>query len=223
MQRTLIPTSDGSHTLFVEELNETYHSTNGAVQEAMHVFIQQGLLWKASTIEKGLAILEVGLGTGLNAWLTAIHADCKVQYVGVEAFPVEQDLLAALNYEKFFPEYARIFKELCSVEWGTSIDLTKHFTIKKLHQQIQLTELEINHFDLVYFDAFGPAVQKEMWSLEVLAKIHAGLKEGGALLTYSAQGQFRRDLKTLGFVIEALPGPPGKREMTRAIKMPSNG
>lgn len=223
MQRTLISTSDGSHTLFVDELNETYHSTHGAVQEAMHVFVQKGLQWKEAGIGTELAILEVGFGTGLNAWLTAIHAKDQINYVGIEAFPVEQELLDALNYADSFPEHRDIFKALCSAEWGSSVDLTERFNFKKLHTKIQDADLGENLFDLVYFDAFGPAVQKEMWSIEVLAKLYAALKEGGALVTYCAQGQFRRDLKALGFVLEALPGPPGKREMTRAVKVQLNG
>ncbi|OFZ06831.1 MAG: hypothetical protein A3D92_01960 [Bacteroidetes bacterium RIFCSPHIGHO2_02_FULL_44_7] len=222
MKREIVLTEDGSYTLRMVDLEETYHSTFGAVQEAMHVFVQHGLQWKESEKRSGLKILEVGFGTGLNAWLTAIHAQLGVYYVGIEAFPVEQELLDALKYEKSIPEHGQLFQAICSAKWGVPVDLSGRFTIEKLHLKIQDAMLESNFFDVVYFDAFGPSVQKEMWSTEVLAKLYAAMKEGGALVTYCAQGQFRRDLKALGFVLESLPGPPGKREMTRAIKVKSN-
>jgi len=222
MKREIVLTDDGSYTIRIPELDETYHSTYGAVQEAMHVFIEHGLRWKEATKANEISVLEVGFGTGLNAWLTVLHAESQVNYVGIEAFPVEQELLDALNYARSFPAHAELFVAICKAEWASTLDLTKQFKFKKVHDSIQNVELGLNHFDLVYFDAFGPAVQKEMWSMDVLEKLYAALKEGGALVTYCAQGQFRRDLKALGFVLEALPGPPGKREMTRAIKVRSN-
>lgn len=221
MNRELITTSDGSQTIFVKELNETYHSIHGAIQEANHVFIDKGLrLFKAGD---KVRILEVGFGTGLNALLTWLHAkelNLNVNYTGVEAFPVEDELIQAINYcdqlESGAEEY---FKKLHEIEWDSEIQLDEHFTLSKIKQKIEEFSVPAHLFDLIYFDAFGPNAQSELWNSDVLQKMNDLLKPNGILVTYCAKGQVKRDLKSVGFKIEALPGPPGKREMTRAIKI----
>lgn len=220
MNRKLITTSDGSQTIFVEELNETYHSIHGAIQEANHVFIDKGLrLFKAGDKVK---ILEVGFGTGLNAlltWLNARKLNLSIDYVGVEAYPVEDELIDSIDYYAQLEEGAEeCFKQLHKASWNVLEQLDDCFSLLKLHAKVESIK-EINStYDLIYFDAFGPNAQSELWNSDVLQKMNDLLKPNGILVTYCAKGQVKRDLKSVGFTIEALPGPPGKREMTRAIK-----
>lgn len=217
MKRRLIVTSDGSHTIHVDELDETYHSTHGAVQEAMHVFIEHGLRHMEAVTPGRVRIFEMGLGTGLNAWLTAVHATVPVEYTGIEAYPVEEELLKELNYAES-EDPGDVFREIGQASWGETTELSTGMKIRKVHARIEEFEMPAAAFDLVYYDAFGPRAQGELWQPEVLEKMYAGLSPGGVLVTYCAQGQFKRHLKALGFRLEALPGPPGKREMTRAYK-----
>lgn len=220
MKRQVIKTDDGSSTIYIPEMDENYHSTHGAIQEAEHVFIQHGL---KKMEEKGLnsiSIFEMGLGTGLNALLTKIRAKVPVNYLGIEAYPVSVDELKALNYvSQVGEQYEHDFSAIHAAEWDKSIELDSKFTINKVHEKIEGYNLGEASFDLIYFDAFGPRAQSAMWEIEILQKMYDGLKVGGALVTYCARGQFKRDLKSLGFEIEPLPGPPGKREMTRAWKV----
>ncbi len=222
MSIELRSTADGSHTLYNPQLDETYHSIHGAVQESMHVFIKAGLEYLLE-IKKDLWVLEVGLGTGLNAWLTinsVLHSDAKIHYVGVEPFPVEQSLVEKLNYPDYLQssEYrSRLFYQLHKVEWEKFINLTPQFEIRKMPYTLEDFRSQWI-FDLVYFDAFAPAKHPELWQKPMLQKIFDITAPGGILLTYSAKGQFKRDLKEVGWNVETLPGPPGKREMTRAVK-----
>ena len=222
MKREVRITGDGSSTIYIPEMDENYHSTHGAIQEAKHVFIKYGLEFsEADTKNDSLRILELGFGTGLNALLTTIHQSKRVEYVGVEAFPVEKELIDQLNYlTELGEEHHETFTKMHSVPWGKESDISGEFNLKKVDQKIQDLELESNSFDLIYFDAFGPRVQSEMWDKSVLEKMVNALRVGGCLVSYCAMGQFKRDLKSLGMEIEALPGPPGKREMTRGIKLP---
>ena len=213
-------TGDGSKTIFLPELNETYHSSNGAVQESRHIFIQNGL----DLVEKqaSIHILEVGFGTGLNALLSASWAEMnnqRIHYIGIEAFPLRPALCFQLDYPRHIDQNSeKIYDELIRCDWERDNQLTIHFSIQKREVKIQdFTAVE--PIDLIYFDAFGPRVQAEMWDITILAKMFQSLNVGGALVTYCAQGQFKRDLKSVGFILESLPGPPGKREMTRAIKI----
>ncbi len=218
----LRPTADGSHTLYDTQLDETYHSIHGAVQESMHVFIKAGLDYLLE-VKKDLWVLEVGLGTGLNAWLTinrVLHSEVKIHYVGVEPFPVEQSLAEKLNYPEFLQssEYrSRLFQQVHKVEWEKFISLTPQFELRKMPYTLEDFKSQWI-FDLVYFDAFAPAKHPELWQKPMLQKIFDITAPGGILLTYSAKGQFKRDLKEVGWNVETLPGPPGKREMTRAVK-----
>jgi tRNA U34 5-methylaminomethyl-2-thiouridine-forming methyltransferase MnmC len=213
-------TGDGSKTIFLPELNETYHSSNGAVQESRHIFIQNGL---DLVVNKGnIRILEVGFGTGLNALLSASWAEKNnqpIQYIGIEAKPLPPELCFQLDYPRHIGQHAdKIYDELIRCDWEIDNQLTTHFSIQKREMKIQ-DFVAFEPMDLIYFDAFGPRVQAEMWDITILEKMIQSLNSGGALVTYCAQGQFKRDLKAVGFSLESLPGPPGKREMTRATKI----
>ncbi len=234
MIRKLIITEDGSHSLYVEELNERYHSIHGAIQESKHVFIEAGLQWLASPLNtakarsKGISILEIGLGTGLNALLTMIenqHLGFNIDYTALEAYPVSLDLIAALNYTDLLVSSAnskallqQFFSAIHQSEWETKSALSEKFKLRKIKNILQEVQFE-NKFNLVYFDAFGPSVQPEMWTDEIFSKIGDAMVENGMLVTYCAKGSVKRSLKKMGFDIESLQGPPGKREMIRATKI----
>ena len=213
-------TGDGSKTIFLPELNETYHSSNGAVQESCHIFLQNGL----ELAEKGevIRILEVGFGTGLNALLSAMWAEKNnqsIHYTGIESKPLPPELCFQLDYPRIIGQISeKIYDELIRCDWEMDNQLSTHFSIQKREMKIQ-DFVALEPIDLIYFDAFGPRVQAEMWDITILEKMFQSLKVGGALVTYCAQGQFKRDLKAVGFSLESLPGPPGKREMTRATKI----
>ncbi len=212
-------TADGSNTIFLPDLNENYHSFHGAIQEANHVFIKNGLDQFASTSE--ISIFELGFGTGLNALLTCMWAEknkVKIEYVSIEAFPVPIDICKKMDYpSQLDHSSSEAYSKLLEAEWEQLIPISTHFSILKINSAIQ--EWTNNQkFDLIYFDAFGPRAQSEMWELPILEKMFNSLEDNGILVTYCAQGQFRRNLKYLGFNVESLPGPPGKREMTCAYK-----
>jgi tRNA U34 5-methylaminomethyl-2-thiouridine-forming methyltransferase MnmC len=220
----LIKTEDGSHTLFNARLNEHYHSTHGAIQESRHVFIEAGLK-PLSLLKKEVRILEIGFGTGLNALLTWIEAEKEgllIQYTAIEPFPLKGDLVTALNYagELGGKKEADLFIHMHSLESGT-LSLGDNFT---LHRDTStLSDFEpTESFDLIYFDAFAPDVQPELWTETVFEKMARLLVPGGVLVTYCAKGEVKRNMKKAGFSIERLPGPPGKREMTRAWLNPNN-
>lgn len=219
MKRELRLTADGSPTLYVPELDETYHSMHGSVQEARHVFIENGLRFIAAE-SKQVNILEVGFGTGLNALLTAQFAQenaINVNYVGLEAFPVEEEVWKEIKYLDD-PNALVFYAQMMALPFGVSEELHAHFKLEKLAEKIQHWATQ-QQFDLIYYDAFGPRAQAEMWELSIFEKLYSLLNAGGALVSYCAQGQFKRHLKSLGLRVESLPGPPGKREMTRALKI----
>ncbi|MFM7006733.1 MAG: tRNA (5-methylaminomethyl-2-thiouridine)(34)-methyltransferase MnmD [Flavobacteriales bacterium] len=219
MKREIRLTADGSPTLYVPELDETYHSMHGSVQEAKHVFIENGLALSKGVL-KNINVLEVGFGTGLNAFLSAQFAhehQFNVQYTGIEAFPVEEAIWRELSYFQK-PEEKALYHELMAATWEEPLILNANFTLSKLKTSVQDWKSSA-FFDLIYFDAFGPRAQAEMWDKRIFEKLHTALTVGGMLVTYCAQGQFRRDLKAIGFEVLSLPGPPGKREMTRAQKI----
>ena len=215
-------TKDGSYTLFVPELNEHYHSVHGALQESEHVFIKMGLL---PALEKydTINLLEVGFGTGLNAILTlpyALAGDATILYDTLEKYPLSQDVIQGLHAEQFLlnPELLDYFYKMHLLPWNTPQELAAGFTLHKLHATLEDYPLPQEHYNLIYFDAFAPEKQPELWSEEIFRKLYAAMAPGGALVTYCAKGSFKRALKAAGFTVEALPGPPGKREMVRAIK-----
>jgi tRNA U34 5-methylaminomethyl-2-thiouridine-forming methyltransferase MnmC len=218
---SLITTSDGSQSLYRADLDETYHSRHGAVQESMHVFIHQGLdLLKNLTSRKSMAILEIGFGTGLNALLAAEAAQGTgpdISYTSLEAFPIAEPLWSRLNYAQG-PEQEALFQALHRAPWGVLTLVQPRFQLLKLHQTLQEVQLAPGSFDLVFFDAFAPAKQPEMWERPVLEKVTQAMGAQSVFVTYCAKGQLKRDLRDLGLQVETLPGPPGKKEMVRATK-----
>ncbi len=217
----VIKSDDGSHTLFVPSLNETYHSTHGAVQESRHVFVQAGLAHLVEQGKQDISILEIGFGTGLNALLSyeylKAHPEVSLAYHSLEAYLVPQEIATQLNYPELadFEGAQPFFEAMHSAEWNQEIPLNEQFTLHKIHQKLEDWSGLNNQVDLVYFDAFAPSRQADMWTLEQLEKVKNQLKSGGVLVTYCANGQFKRNLKALGFELEMLDGPKGKREMTR--------
>ncbi|RZJ72207.1 tRNA (5-methylaminomethyl-2-thiouridine)(34)-methyltransferase MnmD [Flavobacterium sp.] len=219
MKREILRTADGSTTIHLPDWDESYHSRHGAIQEAYHVFIKNGL----SLFEgKPVSVLEIGFGTGLNAFITFLQAQkdgFEVDYVGVEAYPVAADEVLQLNYvsELKADDFVGAFADMHQSKWGTPIDLSAHFQLTKREQFFHDIADE-NRFDLIYFDAFGFRVQPELWSSEIFAKMFRALKRNGVLVTYAARSPIKRAMIESGFRVEKLAGPPGKREMFRAWK-----
>lgn len=219
MKKEVVVTGDGSKTIHMPELNESYHSTHGALQEAVHVFIKNGL----ELVEKPVInVFELGFGTGLNAILAyrfARENEVKLNYVGVEAYPVELDMLDELDYTSLLnSDEFTAFKQMHEVEWGQPLTIDENFSFEKIHAKVEEYESKRTDFDIIFFDAFGPRTQGELWKPDVLKRVGGLLKDDGVLTTYCAQGQFRRDLQSVGFEVTKVPGPPGKREMVVAFK-----
>ncbi len=219
MKREVHITADGSSTIHLPDWNENYHSTHGAIQEAKHVFLKHGLdIMSKSEI----TLLEIGFGTGLNCFLTILAAEQQnvaVHYVGVEAFPVSQEEVKQLNYisELKAKAYQNVFEQLHSVSWGEKHQISKGFVLEK-RQQFFKDITDVNAFDLVYFDAFGAEHQPELWTVDIFKIMFLAMKKNGVLVTYCAKGIVRRAMQEVGFKVERLQGPPGKREMLRAVK-----
>ena len=215
----IILTEDRSHTLRNTELQETYHSIHGAVQESLHVFIKNGFDYFLDSGKTEISILEVGFGTGLNALLT-LHqckeTSTKVLYTALESFPLPESIWSKLNYTS--PENDKLFKQLHQGDWNTPFQVVPDFELHKINSSVQEVVMQNENFDIIYFDAFAPDKQPEMWEPFILNKMSASLKPGGIFVTYCAKGQVKRDLKSIGLRVESLQGPPGKREMIRAIK-----
>jgi len=222
VKRKLLLTDDGSHTLKVEELSEHYHSTFGAIAESRHVFIESGFDKKLEEKPTRLNLLEVGFGTGLNALLTVLEAgtsDCEVHYVGLEAYPLSEEILKELNYPDLVSgdQAAEVFNRIHSIEWGIESEVMPGFNLTKIEEKLQNYQ-ENDKFDLIYFDAFGPDVQPELWNEEIFRNLAGMTAYGGILVTYSCKGTVKRALKAAGFRIEKIPGPKGKREMLRGVR-----
>lgn len=221
MQREIITTADGSKTIQIKDWNEQYHSKHGAIQEAYHVFIKHGLdLFRNK--EEVVHILEIGFGTGLNALITLLETSksgMAVEYCGVEAYPVSEEELSQLNYieELNAQEFSGQFKKMHAAPWEERTLLSQGFSILKMQRDFKEIALE-NCMNLIYFDAFGARVQPELWTEDVFEIMFRALKKKGVLVTYAAKGSVRRAMQAVGFEVERLPGPPGKREMLRAIK-----
>jgi len=212
-------TDDGSTTLFIPELNEHYHSIHGAVQESLHIFIREGYEQMRNFPAR---IFEAGLGTGLNAFLTYLASErngSSVHYLAVEKYPLEDHFVRLLNYpEKTDPAKAEIFYAMHDAPWDQDFRISDHFTLHKMKGDLQELQLPDRSIDLVYFDAFSPAAQPELWTEKIFQMLNRSMKQGASLVTYSVKGSVTRALKAAGFTLEKLPGPPGKREMTRATK-----
>jgi tRNA U34 5-methylaminomethyl-2-thiouridine-forming methyltransferase MnmC len=220
MQKKFIITEDGSHTIYLPEMNEHYHSVHGAIQESLHIYINQGLL---HLDKKELSILEIGFGTGLNAWLTYCFArqnNLKINYFSLEKYPLNESEFLKLNYtDTIFQENAEIFKQMHYSEWNLPVKISPDFRLEKVCAD--LTTYKFNKtqlFDLVYYDAFAPDKQSEMWTSELLQKVADTVCKNGILLTYCAKGAVRRALSSAGFDMERIPGPPGKKEILRGKK-----
>ncbi len=219
MKISLLLTADGSHTLYHEALNETYHSRHGALQESLHVFIRNGLDYALARGLQEVNVLEIGFGTGLNAWLTfqaAIAANVAVRYTSLEPLALPESLWSKLNYVS--PEYKEDFARLHQSEWNKPVHIHNQFELTKLSSPLQEAILPVSHFDVVYFDAFAPDKQPELWTYDMLAKSCRSLCNGGVWVTYSAKGEVRRNLQRCGMAVEKLKGPPGKKHMLRAVK-----
>lgn len=219
MKRKIITTGDGSKTIHIEDWDEQYHSKHGAIQEAYHVFIKHGL---SHFPDRNIAILEIGLGTGLNAFITLLEAKkmhISVNYTGVEAYPISDTEIQQLNYvsELKAESNAGDFLRMHQGPWDEDIEITKDFILQK--QKKDFSDIDdTDYYNLIYFDAFGARVQPELWTEAIFLKMYRALKKDGILTTYAAKGSVRRAMQAVGFAVERLPGPPGKREMLRARK-----
>ncbi len=220
MKREILQTLDGSTTIHLPDWNESYHSKHGAIQEAYHVFIKNGLsLFQG----KSISILEIGFGTALNSFITFLESQKSVQtidYVGIEAYPISAEEVLQMNYvtELDAEKVRSIFELMHQSNWEEKIAITPNFTLTKKKQFFDEISDE-NQFDLIYFDAFGYRVQPELWSTEIFEKMYKALKVNGVLVTYAARGVVKRSMIEVGFTVEKLAGPPGKREMFRATKL----
>ncbi len=217
----LFETQDGSNSVFSEKFGVGYHSKYGAIRETRHVFIEAGLFYRA-IVKKDLNVLDMGFGTGLTAFLTFLEAeklDLRVNYTAVEAYPVGPELTEELGYPASLQamRHQAVFNEMHRSDWDSPISLTENFVFEKLLSTFESIELS-EQFDVIYYDAFAPATQPELWQTPMMQKMYELLKPGGVLVTYCAKGVFKRTLRSVGFQVEALKGPPGKREMTRGRK-----
>jgi tRNA U34 5-methylaminomethyl-2-thiouridine-forming methyltransferase MnmC len=220
LKREILSTNDGSTTIHLPDWDESYHSKHGAIQEAYHVFIKSGF----SLIEgNSISILEIGFGTGLNAFITYLEAkksNQTIDYVGVEAYPVEVVEALQMNYVSELDVFNEItiFSKMHESNWDEKEVISNNFSLTKRKQFFEDITDE-NTFDLIYFDAFGFRVQPELWSLEIFIKMYKALKTNGVLVTYACRGSIKRAMLECGFKVEKLPGAPGKREMLRATKI----
>lgn len=216
----ILPSEDGSHTLLSEQFGVTYHSTHGAIQETQTVFIDAGLQYQIDQGLQEINILEMGFGTGLNAIMTYQYLqdkDTQVNYHTIEAYPISLEMAQQLNYPTLLSLNENQQEDFYSMHENTEGNF-HHFNFKKSITQLQEISLAPNQYDIIYFDAFAPSSQEELWTEDIMQKLYNTAREGGVLVTYCAKGVFKRRLKSVGFTVEGLPGPKGKREMTRAIK-----
>ena len=223
MKYEVILTNDGSHTLYLPEMKEQYHSLNGAITESKHVYVDKGFLHCKL---QNPVLFEVGFGTGLNALLTALHAEKikkKCLFYTIEKYPLDKKIIKELNYGHIISEQAHIiFNELHESEWNKIIPVNDYFNLFKI--EADLTTFPFNKiplFDIIYFDAFGPDKQPDIWTPDIFKKIAGQTSSGGIIVTYSAKGEVRRQLNMASFTMERLSGPPGKKQMLRGIKRES--
>ena len=217
MQIKLSQTEDGSSTLFVPALNEHYHSIHGAIQESKHVFINSGF---NNIAQEEIKILEIGFGTGLNTILTFLEAKKQqkiIQYDTLELFPIPIHIVNQLNYSEILQIDSNLLSKIHDANWNKKIAFSKDFMLNKLNMDL-LKFKTSQKYDLIYFDAFAPDKQPELWHTNVFLKLFDMMNNNAVLVSYCAKGSFKRQLKSIGFNVESLPGPPGKREMVRAIK-----
>lgn len=217
----IISTDDGSSSVLNTRLNETYHSTHGAIQESQYIFIDRGLDFavQSQNLDK-VEVLEIGFGTGLNALLALHYTETNgkdINFETLESYPLEESVWGELNYPTKTKD-GKGFQQLHLANWGEQIKISTHFSIHKREGLLQEVLFSEAHFDVVFFDAFAPNTQPELWEKDMIKKVVDALKPSGIFVTYCAKGQLKRDLKDLGMMVEKLQGPPGKREIIRAIK-----
>jgi tRNA U34 5-methylaminomethyl-2-thiouridine-forming methyltransferase MnmC len=220
MDKEFVITEDGSHTIYLPEMDEHYHSTHGAIQESLHIYINQGLL---HVQQEEISILEIGFGTGLNAYLTYVFAkkrNLKINYLSIEKYPLTETEYLSLNYPMtIFPEYGQSFIELHRAGWNSAVKISPGFSLMKVHADLLTYEFDAQpKFNLVYYDAFAPGKQPEMWAEEIIKKVSSSVQKDGILVTYCAKGAVRRAFATAGFQMERIPGPIGKKEILRGKK-----
>jgi tRNA U34 5-methylaminomethyl-2-thiouridine-forming methyltransferase MnmC len=230
LKREIIITSDGSSTIHLPDWDEQYHSKHGAIQEAYHVFIKYGLHHyydtkcnsESSKNNLELSILEIGFGTGLNAFITLLESEKinqKINYNGVEGYPISKEEMDQLNYAEQLntTDSVSLFNKIHNAIWEEKSQITKLFALTKYEKFFNDID-DVDKYNIIYFDAFGARVQPELWTESIFGKMYSALKPNGILVTYSAKGSVRRAMIAVGFSVEKLPGPPGKREMLRATK-----
>lgn len=220
MDKEFVITEDGSHTIYLPEMDEHYHSTHGAIQESMHIYINAGLL---QFVNKKISVLEIGFGTGLNAFLSCIFAqkhNISVKYRSIEKYPLCETEYKNLNYTKGeFSDFASIFEKIHRAPWNTEIEITPNFTLYKIHADLTTHQLNFQEpVDLLYYDAFAPNKQPDLWTDEIISKVCSCVGGEGIVVTYCAKGSVRRAFASVGFQMERLPGPPGKKEIIRGKK-----
>lgn len=220
-QRQLITTNDGSSSLFIPEMNETYHSTKGAQTESLYIYIQHGLDFFL-TLDRQIEVLEIGMGTGLNVLLAyewSLQQNKSIHLNTLEPYPIPQEQIEALNYTKGKSESTQeIFKQIHNSSFAESHALSPGFTLTKWQEKLEDFTAPKNKYDVVFYDAFAPSKQAEIWNVSLLQKVYDSMQAGAVLTTYCAQGQFKRDLRSIGFEVQNPPGPMGKKEMTLAWK-----
>lgn len=218
----IFTTQDGSHSVFSQAFGVSYHSKYGAIQESRHVFLEAGLFYLMPRHTGEITLLEMGLGTGLNALLTLLAAgqyQVKIRYTAYELNPLTPDEADSLNYPHILKAEpgTSFFRQIHQAEWKKPAPLTPFFELEKINADFRSLQ-DTNRYDLVYYDAFAPEAQPELWTEATLRKVADALKPNGVLVTYCAKGALKRTLKSLGLTVESIQGPPGKREMTRAVK-----
>ncbi len=233
MEKSLIVTADGSHSVSIPGKNLTYHSVHGAVQESMHVFIEAGLLYFIETYKHTvpIRIWEMGFGTGLNALLTLANADNRkldIHFTSIELLPLTEDIFSQLNYcdNETYKNYADTFQIMHKCEWGIDCILSGHFTLHKINgsllelnpKELLRNQVSPSPIDLIYYDAFAPSTQPELWTSQIFEKLFYIMAERAVFVTYCSKGDVKRTLLAAGFKVEKIPGPKGKREMLRALK-----
>tara|TARA_R110001583_G_scaffold16737_3_gene68470 strand:- start:13280 stop:13978 length:699 start_codon:yes stop_codon:yes gene_type:complete len=219
LKREIKLTEDGSHTIFIPELNEHYHSTHGAIQEAIHVYINAGLKFSD---KNPIRILEIGFGTGLNTYLSLVEAENNkrsIVYHSLERYPIEEEQLKVLNYPDLIDfERRDLFKEIHKKEWNQSCEISNNFNLKKISGDLKQVDFE-DKYDLIFFDAFAPDIQPELWTETIFKKLYDCTNTNAILMTYCSKGIVKRALRASGFEVKRLAGPPGKHHILRATKI----
>lgn len=221
---SIIKSGDGSDTILSTNFETTYHSRHGAILESRTIFINAALKFYLDNTSydenNAVRIFEMGFGSGLNALLTYIFAEefnLNIYYTTLEAYPINHNLINKINYTEILG-FDQIFKKLHQLDWNEIHTVSNKFKFSKINDYLDRVSFD-QSYDIIYYDAFGPETQPELWNEAILSKMFKILNHGGVLTTFCAKGSFKRTLKSIGFLVESLPGPPGKREITRAKKV----